>query len=120
LLFACSAARAQYRFDHWTADDGLPLNSIYSVIQTQDGYLWMATLDGLVRFDGVRFTIFNKFNSPGIINNRFVNLYEDAQKDLWALTEKNGAVRFHQGRFSSYGESAGIIRWGIGVFARGG
>ena len=109
LCFGFVEAAAQYRIDHWTADDGLPLNSIYSVIQTQDGYLWMATLDGLVRFDGVRFTIFNKFNSPGIINNRFVNLYEDAQKDLWALTEKNGAVRFHQGRFSSYGESAGII-----------
>src|SRR4051812_26512364 len=61
-----SAARAQYRFDHWTADNGLPQNSVRDIVQTQDGYLWFTTFDGLVRFDGVRFTVFNKSNSPGI------------------------------------------------------
>jgi hypothetical protein len=51
-------------------------------------------LDGLARFDGVRFTIFNKSNSPGIVNNRFVSLFEAASGDLWAGTEESGIVRY--------------------------
>ena len=90
---------AQYRFDHWTADNGLPQNSVYGIVQTQDGYLWLATFDGLARFDGARFTIFNKSNSPGIVNNRFTSLFETASGDLWAGTEESGAGRFRVGRF---------------------
>ena len=97
-----TTTRAQYQFDHWTADNGLPQNSVRDIVQTRDGYLWLATLDGLVRFDGVRFTVFNKSNSPGIISNRFLQLYEDGQGDLWALTENSGATRLHRDRFTTY------------------
>ncbi|MDQ3586240.1 MAG: hypothetical protein M3407_10760, partial [Acidobacteriota bacterium] len=111
LCFPFMAAQAQYRLDHWTADTGLPQNSVYAITQTRDGYLWLATLDGLARFDGVRFTVFNKSNSPGIINNRFTALFEDAHGDLWAGTEESGIVRLHAGRFSNYaaGDGSGII-----------
>lgn len=102
LNLCTTSVRAQYRFDQWTADDGLPQNSVYGIVQTGDGYLWLATVDGLARFDGVRFTIFNKSNSPGIINNRFISLFEDARGDLWAGTEESGIVRYHNGRFSHY------------------
>jgi signal transduction histidine kinase/ligand-binding sensor domain-containing protein len=101
---------AQYRIDHWTADDGLPQNSVYGIVQTGDGYLWLATVDGLARFDGVRFTVFNKSNSPGIVNNRFVSLFEAANGDLWAGTEESGIVRFSGGRFEHFGADAGIPR----------
>lgn len=104
-------ANAQYRIEQWTADDGLPQNSVYSIVQTSDGYLWLATADGLARFDGARFTIFNKSNSPGITNNRFTALFEDAQGDLWAGTEEGGMVRYHKGRFSSVRGGAGRIDW---------
>ncbi len=107
LLFACFA-QGQFRFDHWTADTGLPQNSVYAVTQTRDGYIWLATSDGLARFDGVRFTVFNKSNSPGISSNRFVCLYEDAAGDLWAGTEDGGITRFHQGRFTSFGIEQGL------------
>ncbi len=64
LLLLClivpAPAAAQYRFDHWTADNELPQNIITALHQTRDGYLWVATLDGLARFDGVRFTIFSR------------------------------------------------------------
>src|SRR5262245_60821368 len=76
LSLCTTPAHAQYRFDHWTADNGLPQNSVRDILQTQDGYLWFTTFDGLVRFDGVRFTVFNKSNSPGITINRFVSLFE--------------------------------------------
>ena len=107
-LFGSETAYAQYRFDHWTTDNGLPQNAIRDLLQTRDGYLWLATFDGLVRFDGVRFTVFNKSNSPGIITNRFINLYEDAQGDLWATTENSGLMRLHQGRFATYTTENGL------------
>jgi len=114
VLLACAIspplALAQYRFDHWTANDGLPQNSVFGIVQTRDGYLWLATVDGLARFDGARFTIFNKSNSPGIINNRFVSLFEDGRGDLWAGTEESGIVRFSGGRFEHFGLDAGIPR----------
>src|SRR5467141_3826768 len=78
--------QAQYRFSSWTVDNGLPQNTAYDIRQTRDGYLWLTTFDGLVRFDGVRFTVFNKGNAAGITSNRFLRLYEDVQGDLWAGT----------------------------------
>ena len=111
-LFAFSlcttTAHAQYRFDHWTADNGLPQNSVRGIVQAQDGYLWFTTFDGLVRFDGVRFTVFNKSNSPGITSNRFVQLFEDRFGDLWATMETGGVVRRHQGRFTTYTKGQGV------------
>lgn len=110
LLFGWVAAptQAQYRFSSWTVDNGLPQNTVYDIRQTRDGYLWLTTFDGLVRFDGVRFTVFNKGNTPGISSNRFLRLYEDGQGDLWAGTEDGGVVRYHQGRFMSYGKEQGL------------
>ena len=97
-----SSASAQYRFDVWTADTGLPQNSVYSITQTRDGYLWFTTLDGLVRFDGVRFVVFNKGNTRGIESNRFTWLIEDDQGDLWGGTEDGGVTRYSQGEFRTY------------------
>ncbi len=57
--------------------NGLPQNSVRSIIQTRDDYLWLTTFDGLVRFDGVRLTGFDKSNTKGLSTNRFTALYED-------------------------------------------
>ncbi|MBI1761524.1 MAG: hypothetical protein HYR56_08825 [Acidobacteria bacterium] len=110
-----TAVQAQYRFDHWTADNGLPQNSVRDIVQTRDGYLWFTTFDGLVRFDGVRFTVFNKSNAPGILSNRFNWLYEDGFGDLWASTEDSGITRLHQGRFSTYTTANGLPGNTVGV-----
>jgi signal transduction histidine kinase/ligand-binding sensor domain-containing protein len=107
-LSAAPAAMAQYRFDHWTADNGLPQNSVREIMQTQDGYLWFTTFDGLVRFDGVRFTVFNKSNSPGLPSNRFTSLFEDRSGDLWAALETGEVVRRHQGYFATYTQAQGL------------
>src|SRR5262249_33318821 len=66
------------------------------------------TLDGLARVDGVCFTVFNKSNSPGIISNRFLQLYEDGQGDLRASTESSGLTRLQQGRFTTFTNVDGL------------
>jgi signal transduction histidine kinase/ligand-binding sensor domain-containing protein len=105
-----SSASAQYRLDVWTADDGLPQNDIRAIQQTRDGYLWMATLDGLVRFDGLRFTVFNKSNSPGINSNRLTSLYEARNGELWLATEYGGVTRYRQGSFTTDTTQNGLPR----------
>jgi ligand-binding sensor domain-containing protein len=73
LVLGGATVTAQYRFESWTADDGLPQNSVRSITQTRDGYLWLTTFDGLVRFDGVRFAVFDKSNTKGLSTNRFTS-----------------------------------------------
>jgi ligand-binding sensor domain-containing protein len=94
-----SSALAQYRFDVLNTDTGLPQNSVYSILQTRDGYLWFTTLDGLVRYNGAQFMVFNKANTKGIKSNRFNYLYEDADGALWAGTEDGGLTRYHNQTF---------------------
>ncbi len=103
LLFGCLNVFGQYRFDTWTTDNGLPQNGIRQITQTPDGYLWFTTFDGIVRFDGVKFTTFDKSNTKGIINNRFTGIYCDKEGTLYATTMENGVLTiFKNGIFSSY------------------
>jgi len=109
VVFSCEfLARAQYGFDHWTVQDGLPQDIIRGISQTPDGYLWIATLDGLVRFDGVRFTIFEKSNTPGLVSNRFREMYPGRDGDLWLTNEIGGITRYHDRVFLNYGIERGI------------
>lgn len=106
-LLLCFAAffelRAEYQFDSWNTDNGLPQNGVRSISQTPDGYLWFTTFDGLVRFDGIRFTTFNKSNTKGIVNNRFTTLFVDTSGVLYAATMEDGVLTiFKDGEFTSY------------------
>jgi ligand-binding sensor domain-containing protein len=56
----------QYVHQYWMTEDGLPLNSITSVTQTKDGYIWLGSKGGVIRFDGVNFTLFNTHNTPAL------------------------------------------------------
>ena len=110
LLFFCPlSALAQYRFDLWTTENGLPQNTVRSILQTQDGYLWIATDNGLARFDGVRFTVFNKTNTKEIQGSRFISLCESASGDLWAVTLDGGGVRYRNGRFDTFTTTEGLL-----------
>jgi ligand-binding sensor domain-containing protein len=92
---------AQYHIDSWTTDNGLPQNGIRAITQTPDGYLWFTTFDGLVRFDGVKFTVFDKNNTNGIVNNRFVTLEAFADGSLWAASEAGDLTIYRNGSFVS-------------------
>lgn len=83
-------------------DDGLPQNSVLAILQTRDGYLWLTTSDGLVRFDGVRFTIYERSTTRGLSSNRLTALFEDRNGALWIGTEDRGVIRYENGAFTSY------------------
>ena len=87
--------------DAWTSKDGLPQNSVISVIQTRDGYLWLGTLNGLVRFDGIHFTVFNEYNTPGLNSDRIVYLFEDSHTNLWVGTDTAGVALVQDGKVKS-------------------
>jgi ligand-binding sensor domain-containing protein len=109
LLAATAIAQySPYRFDHWTTDDGLPQNTVTSVVQTRDGYLWLTTFDGLARFDGVRFTVFDKNNSRGINTNRFTGLYGAGDGSLLIATEDGGLIVYRNGVFTNYTTADGL------------
>jgi hypothetical protein len=111
-LISASTASAQYRFDSWTTDNGLPQNSVMAMLQTRDGYFWLATSDGLVRFDGVRLTVFNRGNTARINSNRFTCLFEDEDGTLWIGTEDGGLVRHRNGAFRTFTTDDGLPhRW---------
>ena len=106
LCFSTVANGQEYGFDVWTTANGLPQNTVTGVVQTPDGYLWLSTFDGLARFDGVRFTIFDKGNTKGIINNRFARLLADQAGVVYAYTENYVVTVYRNGVFNSYADFA--------------
>ncbi|MCK5363727.1 MAG: hypothetical protein KAR22_12195, partial [Gammaproteobacteria bacterium] len=97
-----------YVHESWTIEDGLPVNGIKKLIQPSDGYLWMSTFDGLVRFDGVRFAIYNIGNTDGLPSNRIIDLIEAHDGSLWMMTEQRHVVRHDHGVFKTYGPEDGL------------
>ncbi len=91
-----------------TVNDGLP-PGVESIAQTQDGYMWFATQDGLARFDGAQFKVFDKNNTPGINHNYITVLLADqARGTLWIGTYGGGLTRYQAGSFKSYTTSDGL------------
>lgn len=102
-------AVTQYIIDAWNSESGLPTNSIVALLQTGDGYLWLGTEEGLLRFDGVAFTTFDENNTPEITNN-FINwLFEDSKKNLWIGVRDGGLVRYNNGVFKHYTKEDGLL-----------
>ncbi len=82
----------------WHTKDGLPQSSVLSLAQTPDGYLWAGTQEGLVRFDGVRFTPFKQGSTPALKDNLIRRLEVDQDGTLWIATGR-GLTRMRRGTF---------------------
>src|ERR1035437_7966024 len=74
---------SQLSFDVWEVGENLEQDPVTAVVQTRDGYLWLGTYTGLLRFDGVRVTVFDSATTPGFLNGRVTSLYEDRDGVLW-------------------------------------
>jgi ligand-binding sensor domain-containing protein/signal transduction histidine kinase len=84
----------------WQTEQGLPQNSVTSIVQDRDGYLWLGTYNGLVRFDGVRFKVFDTGNTPEFGDSRITSLFEGADGTLWIGHETGGLTKLYHGTFS--------------------
>ena len=89
---AAPTANPHYVVARFGTKEGLPQNTVLTMAQTQDGYLWVGTLAGLARFDGRRFTTFDPNNTPGLKSGRIIKLFEDHRGTLWIGTENEGIL----------------------------
>ena len=101
----------------WTVEDGLPNGSVRDVAQTPDDYLWIATLDGLVRFDGVRMQVFSRSEIPEMGSNRCLRLYVGQAGTLWVGTEEGTVLQITNGRLRSFGAASGLPEGEIDLHA---
>jgi PAS domain S-box-containing protein len=92
----------QFSYNYWTLRDGLPHLCISAVLQTQDGYLWLGSSIGLVRFDGIKFRVFDKGNTEGITGNNILTLFQTKDGSLWAGTLGNGLIHLRGNRATSF------------------
>jgi ligand-binding sensor domain-containing protein len=93
-----------------------------AILQTRDGYLWLGTFTGLVRFDGVTFTLFDKQNAPGMKQSAGIGiktLYEGKDGSLWIGTNGRGLVRMKDGIFTIYTTKEGLSNDTVRAVAEG-
>lgn len=98
----------QFGHESWQVRDGLPQSSVHTIVQTRDGYLWMGTQQGLVRFDGVRFTLFRGTNTPQMRADHVSALHETKDGTLWVGTYGGGLLSLKAGRFHAYTTADGL------------
>ena len=99
-------ADPEYLIDTWETEDGLPENSATAMAQTPDGYLWFGTWNGLTRFDGVSFSVFNPANTPQLPSAGIVNLHLDRSGRMWISTDRGLVVR-EEKSWRSFGTNEG-------------
>ncbi|HYE32569.1 MAG TPA: two-component regulator propeller domain-containing protein [Methylomirabilota bacterium] len=114
--FSAEAASNEFIFDRWSTEDGLPENSIFSMAQTPDGFLWMATFAGLVRFDGKEFTVFDASNTPELRDDRIVTVDVGPEGSLWVASASGEVARWKSGVFRSFDEREGVPSRGLSWF----
>ena len=101
-------ALTQYVHEVWQNEQGLPQSTVTSIVQTREGYLWLGTQEGLVRFNGTRFDTFDKRDTPAFKTSHAIRaLFEDANDVLWIGTFGGGLVRYADGRFTRQDDVAG-------------
>ncbi len=92
----------QYTLDTWKTERGLPNNTILSIAQDHSGYLWLGTAEGLVRFDGRNFTVFNSKNTAEFRDDFVNNLHIDLRGTLWIGTLRGQLLSWERGRFKNH------------------
>ncbi|MEO7497121.1 MAG: two-component regulator propeller domain-containing protein [Massilia sp.] len=108
----------QYKLDSWQTEQGLPQNAVTALLQASDGYLWIGTLGGLARFDGVRFTTFDASEFADIASHPVVGLMQDSHKNLW-IGHNKGAAIYLNGKFKPAFAAPANVDQRVWAFAEG-
>ncbi|MBP9149275.1 MAG: diguanylate cyclase [Rhodoferax sp.] len=93
-------ALTQYKIDNWQTEQGLPMDLVHALHQTQDGYLWIGTAGGLARFDGRRFSTFAVPEAAEVARQPVFGFMQDREQSLW-IAHGKGAVRYRNGVFEA-------------------
>lgn len=93
----------------WTTRDGLPHSTVHGIGQTPDGFLWLATWEGLVRYDGHDFQLYRRADIPGLLDDGVRALHVGASGDLWAGSARGGIVRWHDGHWTALPPVASLV-----------
>jgi PAS domain S-box-containing protein len=101
-MFPSEKKLSHFVVENWTKEDGLPSNSLLNIIQTKDGYIWVSSYDGLIRFDGIDFTIFNNSNTDAFDANGIGAMAEDSKGVLWMTTQNSGLISYSNNEFKSH------------------
>lgn len=105
---------ASYLQRVWQSQDGLPEANVQALAQTPDGYLWVGTTGGLARFDGEKFTVFNRQTTPAFTVDGIASLLVAKNGALWIGTFGGGLVCYHNGDFrhfpTGHGFTLGFVR----------
>ncbi|MDX1640796.1 MAG: two-component regulator propeller domain-containing protein, partial [Balneolaceae bacterium] len=97
----------EYLVQNFTVEDGLPVNSVNGIVQDDNDYLWFSTLDGLVRYDGYNFEIYNSGNTDGLITNRIGGLMKTVSNEIWMVHPDGTITRKTGSTFKGYSEDQG-------------
>ncbi len=98
---------AQYGYQSWQTDTGLPQNTVHAIVQGRRGYLWIGTEGGLVRFDGVQFQVMTHATTPGLPSDLIDDLMEDGTGTVWISTS-GGLARMRAGQVEAFGPNHGV------------
>jgi signal transduction histidine kinase/ligand-binding sensor domain-containing protein len=94
-------------FDVWRVEEGWQPSAVTALLQSRVGYLWFGTYHGLVRFDGVRYTVYDSSNTPNLENGLITSLYEDSTQRLWIGHETGQLTVLDAGRFQPVPRGSG-------------
>jgi ligand-binding sensor domain-containing protein/signal transduction histidine kinase len=101
-------ALTQFVLDVWGTEDGLPQNTIHGAVRTRDGFLWFGTEEGLVRFDGAEFRVYDTSNTPALRHNSIWAVLEDSRGTLWIGTYGGGLTALEGGAFRTLTKKDGL------------
>src|SRR5579862_496646 len=101
----------QYRADIWVFKDGLPRSRVVAITQTPDGYLWLGTRAGLVRFDGATFYRYDSSNTAGTAPSGIYSMAISRSGDLWVGTDGRGFGMVSPGRYSRFATGPDDKQW---------
>ena len=85
--------------DQWTGRDGLISNNLTSVSQSSSKFLWITSFNGILRFDGISFKLFDKNTLPFLNSNAFYESFEDSKGNLWFTSQSSGIIKYADNRF---------------------
>ena len=92
----------EYIIDSWNSEKGLPVNGVNGVTQTKDGYLWLGSEEGLVRYNGSDFVVFNSKNTPAFQDSFITSLHSDNDNTLWIGTRTGYLIKYEDKKFTGY------------------